>query len=79
MREAAERSGLFGPVDELISRAQKAGVMRPDVTGADVPQIMCACGRVQGLGAGDDEKAWRRHLTIMLDGLRTTARSPLPD
>jgi AcrR family transcriptional regulator len=79
MREAAERSGLFGPVDELIARAQKTGVMRPDVTGADVPQIMCACGRVQGLGAGDDDKAWRRHLTIMLDGLRATARSPLPD
>jgi AcrR family transcriptional regulator len=78
MRDAAERAGLFGPVNELISRAQHAGVMRPDVTGNDVPHIMCACGRVQVLGTGDEETAWRRHMTIMLDGLRAGAPSRLP-
>jgi AcrR family transcriptional regulator len=78
MRDAAERSGVFGPVDELIARAQRAGVMRPDVSGADIPHIMCACGRVQVMGAEDHENAWRRHLTIMLDGLRAAERSPLP-
>ena len=79
MRNAAEGAGLFGPVDELIARAQRAGVMRPDVSSQDVPQIMCACGRVQGMGAGDDETAWRRHMTIMLDGLRAAQPTPLPD
>ena len=78
MREGAERAGIFGPVNELIARAQRAGVMRPDVTGNDVPHIMCACGRVQVLGADSDEEAWRRHMTIMLDGLRAGDRTPLP-
>jgi hypothetical protein len=65
-------------VGELIARAQRAGAMRPDVTVGDVPMIMCALGRVQGLGAGGDHADWRRHLTIMLDGLRAADPSPLP-
>jgi AcrR family transcriptional regulator len=79
MATAAERSGIFPPVNELIARAQRAGVMRADVRGMDVPQIMCALGRVQGMGTGDDEAAWRRHLTIMLDGWRVGEPTPLPD
>jgi AcrR family transcriptional regulator len=75
MRDAAERTPAFiGTVGELITRAQKAGVMRPDVTLEDVPMIMCSLGRVQMMGASD----WRRHLTIMLDGLRAGERSALP-
>jgi AcrR family transcriptional regulator len=80
MREAAERSPFFDAVGELISRAQRAGVMRPDVTVDDVPMIMCSLGRVQQMGGHTAAGAgWRRHLAIMLDGLRTGERSPLPE
>lgn len=78
MREAAERSSFIDAVGELIARAQKAGVMREDVTIDDVPMIMCSLGRVQQLGAGTAAANWRRHLAIMLDGLRVGERSPLP-
>jgi AcrR family transcriptional regulator len=79
MREAAERSAFFDAVGQLIGRAQRAGVMRDDVTIEDVPMIICSLGRVQQLDAGMAESSWRRHLAIMLDGLRTGERSPLPD
>jgi AcrR family transcriptional regulator len=78
MREAAERTPFYSAVGELIARAQRAGAMRPDVTIEDVPMIMCSLGRVQQMGAGTDASDWRRHLTIMLDGLRPAAHSPLP-
>jgi AcrR family transcriptional regulator len=79
MREGAERSPFFEAVGELITRAQRAGVMRDDVTIEDVPMIMCSIGRVQQLDAGMAASNWRRHLSIMLDGLRTGERSPLPN
>jgi AcrR family transcriptional regulator len=77
MREGAMRAGVHGIVSELIGRAQRAGVVRPDVSGDDVPMIMCSLGRVQMLGGGGDGAAWRRHLSIMLDGLRADGARPL--
>jgi AcrR family transcriptional regulator len=79
MRDAAERSPFFEAVGELIGRAQRAGVMRADVTVDDVPMIMCSLGRVQQLDDGMAASKWRRHLALMLDGLRTGERSPLPE
>ena len=76
MREGAIRAGVDEHLGVLIGRAQRAGAMRPDVTPGDVPMIMCALGRVQMLGVADD--AWRRHLTIMLDGLRAGGAGTLP-
>jgi hypothetical protein len=39
--------------------------------------IMCSLGRVQLLGGAGGPGAWRRHLSIMLDGLRATGARPL--
>jgi AcrR family transcriptional regulator len=50
----------------LVDRAQAAGTMRPDVSAADVPMLMCGVSASMAAGAWD----WRRHLEIVLDGLR---------
>jgi AcrR family transcriptional regulator len=50
----------------LIDRAQAGGTMRLDVSAADVPMIMCGVSATMASDAWD----WRRHLEIMLDGLR---------
>jgi AcrR family transcriptional regulator len=78
MRAGAERAGMLEAVGALISRAQEAGLMRPDVQVTDVPMIMCSIGRVQQYGPSTASDNWRRHLAIMLDGMRTGDRSPLP-
>ena len=70
--------GLTDTVAKLIARAQAAGVLRADMIVDDVPMVMCGIGsatkkehRCQG--------AWRRHLSIVLDGLRAdSASGPLP-
>jgi AcrR family transcriptional regulator len=66
-RQCSER--LNAAAAELIARAQAAGTMRADVTVDDVPVFMC--GLMQAMHQpGQDPDAWRRHLQIVIDGLR---------
>jgi AcrR family transcriptional regulator len=64
--------GLVESMTELMRRAQEAGVLRADAMVDDVPMLMC------GIGSATKkehrcEASWRRHLTIVLDGLRAPA------
>ena len=70
--------GLTASMTKVIARAQEAGVLRPDLVVDDIPMVMC------GIGSATKkehrcEGAWRRHLSIVLDGLRAdSASGPLP-
>jgi AcrR family transcriptional regulator len=68
---AAELTGLF---ERLVRRAQDAGVLRTDLVFDDVPMFMC------GIGAATAKphccpEAWKRHMMILIDGLRATSAS----
>jgi AcrR family transcriptional regulator len=71
-------AGLTDTMSELIRRAQKAGALREDLIVDDIPMVMC------GIGSATKKEhrcpdAWRRHLTIVLDGMRApSAGGPLP-
>jgi AcrR family transcriptional regulator len=56
----------------LISRAQAAGALRPDVIVDDIIMVMCGVGTATRK-PHMCEAAWRRHLAILLDGLRASA------
>jgi AcrR family transcriptional regulator len=65
----AERLKLEEVADELIARAQRQGEMREDFRASELGMLMggvCASMSAPA-GAPDD---WRRHLEILLDGLR---------
>jgi AcrR family transcriptional regulator len=69
--------GLTGSVEILMQRARDAGVLRSDAVLDDIPMIMC------GIGSATKkehrcEAPWRRHLMIVLDGLRATGGERLP-
>ena len=59
---------------ELMRRAQAAGQMRDDVIIDDIPLLMCGIGSASAMGHPCPD-AWRRHLGIVLDGLRAQAVS----
>lgn len=63
---------------ELMRRAQESGDVRPDLVLDDIPMLMCGIG----LGARKTHAcpdAWRRHISIVIDGLRASSASgPLP-
>src|SRR5215207_750770 len=62
--------GLLQSTNKLIERAKAQGRMRPDANENDVPMMMCGASSVMRLSPTPD--AWRRYLTLMLDGLRAS-------
>lgn len=62
------RTALLGHLEPLAERAKADGTLREDFTVADVPVMMCGVSAVMArTGPGAD---WRRHLELLLDGLR---------
>ncbi|MEU9031998.1 helix-turn-helix domain-containing protein [Streptomyces sp. NPDC048383] len=67
-------------LDLLIGRAQRQGTMRQDVTTEDLLFSLAALGRAVPALTDTAPQAWRRYLTLFLDGLRTadTPATALP-
>jgi AcrR family transcriptional regulator len=64
----AEQAELNAISAELITRAQRAGTMRPDVRASEIAMLMCGVSATMAhSGAGFD---WRRHLELVIDMLR---------
>jgi AcrR family transcriptional regulator len=62
----------------LVDRAREAGALRADVILDDIPMVMCGIGMATCKPHSVPD-AWRRHITIVLDGLRAAnASGPLP-
>jgi AcrR family transcriptional regulator len=75
----AAQASLTESVSRLMRRAQAAGSLRPDAEIDDIPMLMCGVG-MGTIKAHRVPHAWRRHLTIVIDGLRASSASgPLPD
>ena len=77
-RVEAARARMRPLVARLIARAQEQGALRPDFTSEDMPMLFWTGGRVAELTASVAPEFWRRHLGLMLDGLRAEAATPLP-
>src|SRR6266511_212311 len=58
--------------------AQEQGALRADFTAEDMPLVFWAGGRVIEATAAVAPEFWRRHLGLLLDGLRAEAATPLP-
>jgi AcrR family transcriptional regulator len=68
-RVAGDKRELFALVGDLIARGQSDGVLRPDLSAADMPLIWCTLGAAQQHSPGSE---WERYLEVVLDGLRST-------
>ena len=77
-RARAMRRRLRPLLRRLVERAQEQGTLRPDVTPEDLPLVFWTGARVIEATAAVAPDLWRRHLTLLLDGLRTQAATPLP-
>jgi AcrR family transcriptional regulator len=77
-RCAHARDRIKPLVDRLMTRAQADGSLRSDLEPTDVPLIQFMVGSVSAYTAELAPETWRRHLTIVLDGLRTQRRKPTP-
>jgi AcrR family transcriptional regulator len=72
------RGELLSKLDEVMRRAQEAGAMRPDVTVTDMPIINLMLRQVVDFTDDIAPDAWRRYMTVLLDGLRASRSAPTP-
>ena len=78
-RAAAARSLIAPLVARVLQRAKDAGVVRADVELSDLPLIQFAIGTVAQASRDVAPNAWRRTMTLVLDGLRAaSAAGELP-
>jgi AcrR family transcriptional regulator len=75
--EAAKRR-FFEAQAEIISRAQRSGELRADVTPEDLALLVWATTRIVEATDGVAADAWQRHLGLLLDGFRADRARPLP-
>jgi AcrR family transcriptional regulator len=71
-RTCPGQEDLVVTVGELMRRAKAADRMRDDVIIEDIPLLMCGIGSASGMDHPCQD-AWRRHLGIVLDGMRAEA------
>jgi AcrR family transcriptional regulator len=78
-RAAAARSLIAPIIAGVLQRAKDAGVVRADIELSDLPLIQLAIGTIAESGRDVAPDAWRRTMTLVLDGLRAgCAASELP-
>jgi AcrR family transcriptional regulator len=75
---ARARSRLRPLVERLITQAQETGRLRADVVYEDISVLLWTTGRVADATRQVAPEFWRRHLALVVDGLRTANASPLP-
>ena len=73
-RTCPGKEDLLVTVGELMERCKAAGRMRQDAMVEDIGLLMCGVGSASQMEHPVPD-AWRRHLAIMLDGLRAEAAS----
>jgi AcrR family transcriptional regulator len=65
-------------VEDIVGRAQQAGVVREDLASSDILLLQHAIGEAAEYTGEFAPEAWRRVLVIALDGLRPDRRRPSP-
>ena len=74
----AAKARLFALTEAIIGQAQASGQLRADVTSEDLAFLAWANTRIMQATQGIAPDAWRRHLGLLLDGLRAERAHPLP-
>ena len=69
-----EKAALAEVVTRVIERAVLAGAVRDDLSIEDYPMMMCGITSTMYYKPGSGN--WRRHLELMLEGVRTSAAQP---
>jgi AcrR family transcriptional regulator len=69
----------LGPrMERLVRRAQASGAVRADLEPSDLPLVQMMVGALIDATRDVAPDVWRRHLRLILDGLRPDRRKPSP-
>lgn len=77
-RAAAMRRKLVPLLARLVARGHREGALRLDFSPQDIALVLWSGESVIERSADLSPELWRRHLGLLLDGLRPAAATPLP-
>jgi AcrR family transcriptional regulator len=66
-------------IEDVLTRAQDAGEARPDITQADIVNLIWSLGPIIDATSTTAPNAWRRNLYLMLDAYRADRAHPIPE
>ena len=66
-------------IETVLARAQDAGTVRPDITQADIVNLIWSNGRIIDATSTQAPTAWRRQLHLMLDAYRAERAHAIPE
>jgi AcrR family transcriptional regulator len=66
-------------IETVLVRAQEAGKARPDITQADIVNLIWSNGRIIDATSAKAPTAWRRQLYLMLDAYRAERAHSIPE
>ena len=66
-------------IEDMLTRAQEAGEARPDITQADIVNLIWSNGRIIDATSATAPNAWRRYLYLMLDAYRAERAHAIPE
>jgi AcrR family transcriptional regulator len=73
-----QRDHVYGIIDGIVLRAKDAGQLREDVNISDIRMIMTSIANLSASDSPVAQHLVRRHIGILLDGLRPVQPSALP-
>ena len=71
--------GMCQQIEDVLARAQDAGKARPDITRADIINLIWSNGRIIEATSAKAPMAWRRQLYLMLDAYRAERAHSIPE
>lgn len=66
-------------IETVLARGQEAHEVRPDITQADIVNLIWSNGRIIDATSATAPTAWRRQLHLMLDAYRAERAHPIPE
>ena len=66
-------------IEDVLTRAQEAREVRPDIALADIVSLIWSNGRMIDATSAAAPNAWRRNLHLMLDAYRAERAHPIPE
>jgi AcrR family transcriptional regulator len=70
---------MCAQIEEVLARAQDADAARPDITQADIVNLIWSNGRIIDATSTTAPNAWRRYLHLMLDAYRAERAHAIPE
>lgn len=70
---------MCGHIEDVLIRAQDAGQARPDITRADIVNLIWSIGPIMEATSTTAPDAWRRYLHLVLDAYRAERAHAIPE